>query len=116
MPLDLYKGQKIKSGTRNGTTSVWQNRQILKSIDCNGKYPLIKVIGDDIIVASWNGKLLVLDTTLNVKKQYNTINDRPLCLSATAKYIAIGTQNSDEVIFYDHNGSAEPIVRIKLKN
>ena len=104
------------TGTRNGTISIWRNGQISKSIDCNGGYPLITVVDQDIIVASWNGKLLVLDTTLNVKKQYNTINDRPLCLSATAKYIAIGTQNSDEVIFYDHNGSAEPIVRIKLKN
>ena len=65
-------------------------------------------------MASENGKLLVLDTTLNVKKQYNPINDSPMCLSATGKYIAIGTYGN-EVVFYDRNGSTEPRVRIKLR-
>ena len=102
------------TGTWNGTISIWRNGRISKSIDCNGKGPLIKLVDEDIIVASTNGKLLVLDTTLNVKKQYNTINDGPLCLSATGKYIAIGTYDN-EVIFYDRNGSTEPRVRIKLR-
>ena len=102
------------TGTVIGTISIWRNGQISKSIDCNGKGPLIKVVDQDIIVASWNGKLLVLDTTLNVKKQYNTINDLPSCLSATGKFIAIGT-TGDDVIFYDRNGSTEPRVRIKLR-
>ena len=102
------------TGTRHGTVSIWRNGQISKSIDCNGIKPLIKVVDQDIIVASWNGKLLVLDTALNVKKQYNTINDTLLCLSATVNYIAIGTMGN-EVIFYDRNGSTEPRVRIKLR-
>ena len=102
------------TGTKNGTISIWRNEQISKSLDCNGTRPLIKVVDQDIIVASKNGKLLVLDTTLNVKKQYNTINDAPKCLSATGKFIAIGT-TGNEVIFYDRNGSTEPRVRIKLR-
>ena len=75
---------------------------------------MIKVVDQDIIVASLNGKLLVLDTTLKIKKQYNTINDDPYCLSATGKFIAIGTDGY-EVTFYDRNGSTEPRVRIKLR-
>ena len=102
------------TGTANGTISIWRNGQISKSIDCNGKWPLITVVDQDIIVASCNGKLLVLDTTLNVKKQYNTISATPLSLSATGNYIAIGTCGN-EVIFYDRNGSTEPRVRIKLR-
>ena len=102
------------TGTRNGTISIWRNGQISKSIDCNGERPLIKVVGQDIVVASEKGNLLVLDSTLNVKKQYNTIDYEPQCLSATGKYIAIGTEGK-EVIFYDRNGSTEQRVRIKLK-
>ena len=102
------------TGTRNGTISIWRNGQISKSIDCNGEWPLIKVVDEDIIVASGKGKLLVLDTTLDVKKQYDTIYDLPLSLSATGEYIAIGTFGG-EVIFYDRNGSTEPRVKIKLR-
>ena len=102
------------TGTYNGTISLWRNGQVSKSIDCNGERPLIKVVGQDIVVASEKGNLLVLDSTLNVKKQYNTINDRPYCLSATGNYIVIGTKGN-EVIFYDRNGSTEPRVRIKLR-
>ena len=102
------------TGTYNGTISIWRNGQISKSIKRYGEWPLIKVVDEDIIVASEKGKLLVLDTTLNVKKQYNTINNEPWCLSATGNYIAIGT-SGNEVIFYDRNGSTEPSVRIKLR-
>ena len=101
------------TGTKNGTISIWRNGQISKSIDCNGERPLIKVVGQDIVVASEKGNLLVLDSTLNVKKQYNTIDYEPQCLSATGKYIAIFSGN--ELVFYDRNGSRKRRVRIKLK-
>ena len=101
------------TGTFDGTISIWRNGQISKSIDCNGERPLIKVVDEDIIVASKKGKLLELDTTLHVKKQYNTINE-PQSLSATGKFIAVGTRGK-EVIFYNRNGSTAPMVRIKLR-
>ena len=117
------------TGTINGTISIWRNGLISKSIKCNGKEPLIKVVDQDIIVASKNGKLLVLDTTLNVTKQYKTINDSPRCLSATGKFIATGTYGGEVIFFdrkrllldklldkfYNRNGSTEPRVRIKLR-
>ena len=106
------------TGTENGWISIWRNGRFSKSIDCKGEGPLIKVVDQDIIVASFastsNGKLLVLDTTLKVKKEYNTINYWPLCLSATGKYIAIGTVGG-EVTFFDRNGSTKPTVRTKLR-
>ena len=86
----------------------------MTSFNCGGTKPLITVFDHDIIVASKNGKLLVLDAALTIKKQYNTIDYEPQCLSATGKYIAIGTEGK-EVIFYDRNGSTEQRVRIKLK-
>ena len=102
------------TATANGTISLWGNGRISKSFDCDGLVPLIKVVHQDIIVVSRQGKLLVLDTKLNVTKRYDTINDVPWSLSATRKYIAIGT-HGNEVIFYNRNGSTEPRVRIKLR-
>ena len=66
-------------------------------------------------MASEGGKLLVLDETLNVKNEYNTINDRPLSLSATKEYIAVGFDGGDVIkcLFYQRNVSSEPTVRVK---
>ena len=69
----------------------------------------------DIIVASKNGKLLVLDAALTIKKQYNTVNGRPEALSANENYIAVGSWWGGKVFFYQRNGSEEPTVRIKLR-
>ena len=119
------------TGNENGLISIWQknpgykstnrneiqlqDHSIVNTFNCGGERPLIKVVDQDIIVASRFGKLLVLDTTLKIKKQYNTINYQPRCLSASEKYIAVGTYYDGDVIFYDRNDSTEPTVRIKLR-
>ena len=64
-------------------------------------------------MASKNGKLLILDAALTIKKQYKTITDKPAALSANKDFIAVGSGN--EVIFYQRYGSEEPTVRIKLR-
>ena len=65
-------------------------------------------------MASENGKLLVLDKKLNVKNEYN---ETKCCngLSATPKYIAVGSYGDETVMFYQRNGSAKPMVRTKLR-
>ena len=77
--------------------------------------PLIVVVDEDIIVATKNGNLLVLDKALNAQNHYKPIDDMPLCLAATFDFIAVGT-TGNKVIFYDRHGSTEPTVRIKLRN
>ena len=105
------------NSTNSGQTKL-KDHSIVTSFNCGGSKPLIKIVDQKIIVASEDGKLLVLDSTLNVKNEYNTINHQPWALSATRQYIAIGTEGrwtyGNEVIFYDR-GSTEPMVRIKLK-
>ena len=98
------------TGTIRGTISIWENGKVSNSINCEGTNPLIKVFGQNIIVASKGGKLLVLDTSLKITKEYETIYYQPYSVSVTRKYIAIGT--FWDVIFYQRSGST---VRIKLK-
>ena len=98
---------------------------LIESYDCGGECPLIKIVNQEIIVASYGGRLRVLDTKLNVKKEYNKIDYMPQCLAATKVYIAVGTREvnseeaeeevkkGDEVIFYNRNGSTKPEVSVK---
>ena len=80
---------------------------------------MITVFDRDIIVASKNGKLLVLDAALSqyaltITKQYNTINE-PRSVFANEDFIAVGSYWGGKIIFYQRYGSEEPTVRIKLR-
>ena len=118
------------TGEKDGIIKIWKkesgsssqdSNQIqlegystVKSFNCGGLKPLIQTVNQDIVVASQGGKLLVLDTALNVKNEYKKIYGQPYSLAATEAYIAIGT-NGGEVIFYQRSGSIEPTVRRKSR-
>ena len=126
-----FRNDRFVTGTNDGLISIWRkdpgykatNRDeiklkdysIVKSFNCGGTKPLIKIVDQDIVVASKEGKLLVVDVTLNVKEQYNTIDWPPQSLSASEQYIAIGDRGYGKVTFYQRNGSTGPTVRVKLK-
>ena len=65
-------------------------------------------------MASQNGKLLVLDEALTIKKQYNILNE-PRSVFANEDFIAVGSYWGGKIIFYQRYGSEEPTVRIKLR-
>ena len=102
------------TGLKNGTVQKWCDGEIEKTYKCGGILPLMKVLGDEIIVAAVD-KLMILDTNLELKRQLKpTCSERPYSLDATSNYIAYGTVKG-KVGFYDKNGSDEPTVSSKIK-
>ena len=102
------------TGLENGTIQKWCDGEIEKTYKCGGEKPLMKVLGDEIIVAAVD-KLMILDTYLELKRQLKpTCGQSPRSLDVTSKYIAYGTKDG-KVGFYDKNGSDEPTVSSKIK-
>ena len=72
---------------------------------------MVQYINDEIVVASNDGKLRILNENLSVKEQFTTgtvtKKSTPWSLTGNEKYLASG--NADGVVrYYRRNGDAEP--------
>ena len=101
------------TGLHNGLVLKWRNHSVIKSFQCGNIGPLVKTVGDEIIVAAIN-TLVILDSNLELVKKLTPIDGRPLALDATPTYIAYGTHKGS-VAFYNRHLSIEPTVSLKIK-
>ena len=87
--------------------------ELKKTKKFDGKVPLVGYINGEIVVATKNGKLTILNENLDIKKEFTagaiTKLDDPQSLSGNETFIAFG--NFDGVVrYYKRNGDKNPTV------
>ena len=86
--------------------------QLKETRKFEGEKTLVQFINDDIVMASSDGKLRILNENLEIKKQLNagtvTQNSTPYCLTGNEKYLAVSGNYDGVVRYYRRNGDAEP--------
>ena len=83
----------------------------------DAKNPLVGYINGEIVVATQNGKLTILNENLDIKKEFTagaiTKLDNPQSLSGNETFIAFGNF-AGVVRYYKRNGDKNPTVRYKF--
>ena len=85
--------------------------QLKETRKFEGEKTLVQFINDDIVMASSDGKLRILNENLEIKKQFTagtvTTKSIPWCLTGNEKYLASGNEWG-VVRYYRRKGCAEP--------
>ena len=99
------------TGNLDGSVSIFIDGQPKKTRKIEGEETLVQFIYDEIVMASSDGKLRILNENLDIKKQFTagtvTQNSTPMSLTGSEKYLASGN-GVGVVRYYRRNGDAEP--------
>ena len=96
---------------------IFVDGELKKTKVFEGKAPLVGFINGEIVVATANGKLTIMNENLDIKKEFTagTITgiEDPQSLSGNKTFIAVGNR-AGVVRYYERNGDKNPLVRYKM--
>ena len=96
---------------------IFVDGELKKTKVFEGKAPLVGFINGEIVVATANGKLTIMNENLDTKKEFTAgaiteISD-PWSLAGNEMFIAVGNFGG-VVRYYERNGDKNPMVRYKF--
>ena len=109
--ISFRSDKKFVTGNLDGSVSIFVDGQLKKTQKFEGKETLVQFINGEIVAASSDSEMEILNENLGIKKQFTagtvTKNSTPWSLTGNEKYLASG--NEDGVVrYYRRNGDAEP--------
>ena len=83
----------------DGSLTKFDNDTLVKRIELQGAYPLLRLINEEIVTAAKDGKVTVLTQELEVVKTFDDPGEYPMdaeirTLAGNEAYIVIGDQRS----------------------
>ena len=81
---------KFVTGSRNGTVSLWKNKEIEKSTKLFDEWTLVLFKNGAIFAASKNKDVVELDTNLDVVKKFKGRESQPYSIDANENYLVVG--------------------------
>ena len=84
------------TGARNGTITIWKDKNIEKSTKLFFKWTLV-LYNNDCIFAACENNVIELNLSLDVVKKFHSRNSQPLTIDASENYLVLGYLTSGYV-------------------
>ena len=92
-----------------GSLTLFENDKILKTIFLQGYYPIVRVINGDVVSATRNGKLTVLNNNLEVLRVLDDTHRGVVSLAGNDKFISFGDWNGTVHYYNRENDFARTV-------
>ena len=97
----------------DGSLTLFENGEALKTVKLPGERPLVRFINGEIVTAAENGKLTVLDRKLEILRTFDGTKATVRTLTCNSNFIVVGDYDG-VVRYYNRTGGKFPRVSVFL--